>query len=354
MLQTLKTMNKIFKTYTNSSQPGSFSGLSGFIKNTNFNKNESQKILSSHETYTLHHPKRKNFPRNRITVSGIDITWHADLVDVRKIKYENRQYGYILTCIDVFSKYAWAIPIKNKTAESTRQGFEEIFKDGRKPKVIYIDGGNEFKGSCKKFLEKQGVDLINTKSKHKASIVERFNRTLKEKMWRVFTLNNNKKYLNIISDLMRSYNNTYHRSIKKVPTKVTTKNESKIFENLYGYKKEDGPDTIVHLKFKTGDYVRIALEKDIFEKGYTPNWSKEVYIIDQVILKVPPLYTIKTIEDEKLESKFYTEELQQVTYGEFPYDTYQIIEETAKNILVKKLNDEENTQNWISKKDFYG
>lgn len=343
-------MNKVYQKYTNPFLPGSFSGLSGYLRNNKKDKVDILNELNKHETFTLHRPVKHNFPRNKTLVFGIDHCWQADLVDVHQIKYQNKHNNYILTCIDVFSKYAWAIPIKTKTAENTKIGFETILKEGRIPKNIYIDGGNEFKGVCKKYLENKGIKIYVTKSKHKASVVERFNRTLKEKMWRMFTKYKNKRYIEILPLLLTSYNNSYHRSIKTLPIKVNTNNQNRIFYNLYGFYKKDGDDNLIKFKFKIGDYVRISIDKNIFEKGYTPNWSKEIFIIDKIIPKQYPIYKINSLNGEELGLFYYDTELQKVNTQEFPYDTYEILKENQSKYLVKQLNtDNSNIAIWINK-----
>ena len=188
--------NKIYEKYTNPSIPGSFSGITGFLKNNKFNSNLSKKVISSLPTYSLHKPIKFHFERNKTLVNGIDNQWQADLVDLSKLSGSNSKYKYILTCIDVFSKFAWAEPLLNKSAETTTEAFKKILSNGRKPNLIYSDDGNEFKGECKKFLKDNNIELFVTNSKNKATLVERFNRTLKEKMYRYFTFNKIKVNLN--------------------------------------------------------------------------------------------------------------------------------------------------------------
>ena len=109
----------IIKKYRDLSNPGSFSGLSGFIKNNKYTPSKVKKALNSLPEYTLHAPIKYKFPRSKTLVSGIDKEWQVDLVDVNNISKANSNYKYILTCIDVFSKHAWAIPIINKSSKST-------------------------------------------------------------------------------------------------------------------------------------------------------------------------------------------------------------------------------------------
>lgn len=181
-------MNNILKKYTNPEHPGAFSGLTGFKKNNKEIKNKIiRNTLLKSNAYTLHKPKRLNYKRCRVIFAGIDDQWQVDLVDVRAIKGSNHGKSFILTCIDVFSKYAWAIPLKDKEAKTCKQAFEQILNTSkRKPNYIYLDGGKEFLGEFKRFCQKNNIKIYPTKSKLKASVVERFNRTLKE-MWRMFT-----------------------------------------------------------------------------------------------------------------------------------------------------------------------
>ena len=346
-------INNILKKYTNPSESGSFSGLSGFLKNNkNFSKRDIEKTLLNTPTYTLHKPKRIRFKRCRVVVSGIDEQWQIDLVDVKNIKGSNYGTTFILTCIDVFSKFAWAIPLKNKEAKTCMLGLEQIIKDsGRKPISIYLDNGKEFLGEFKKLCGKYKINILPTKSLLKASIVERFNRTLKEKMWRVFTYNNeNKKkfpqnFTTFLKQLVSSYNNSYHRSIKTKPANVNKTNETAIYETLF----DDQSDLIV-FKYKIGNYVRISNEKPIFSKGYTQNWSKDIYIIRNLIPSNPPRYLIKDLEGVNYPYKFYTEELQRVLYEEFPFDTLLVLKETSNKILVEKLNSDKK-ELWLNKND---
>ena len=105
-------------------------------------------------------------------------------------------------------------------------------------------------------------------------------------------------------------------------------------------------------KFEKGDYVRISIEKNIFEKGYTPNFSKEVYIIRKKIASNPPRYNIISLDGEDFEYNFYNEELQKVVKTEFPYDTYKIHDQSKEKVLVEKLNSKNLNKIWGNKNQF--
>ena len=348
-------MNLALKRYTSVSNPGAFSGLNSFNKNNKkFKQEDSKLLLSQQEYYTRHKPYSKKFKRGKFYAPTINDTWQIDLIDVSSIKKKKykQNFNYILTCIDVFSKKAWAEPMSHKYASDTTNAFKKILKTAEsKPKRIYSDSGNEFMGSFKKLLNELDISQLFSKSINKASVVERFNRTIKEKMYRIFTFQHTNKYVNILSDLIESYNNSYHSSIKTTPNLVNKKNEKKIHDILFG--DMFSPRFPVKIKYKIGEYVRKAITKKLFSKGYTPNWSDEKYIISNIIIRNPITYQIRSIEEKNetfiLDKQFYGEELQRVSIKEYPYDTYVILDKKDELILVKKLNtSEKNNEIWMS------
>ena len=147
--------------------------------------------LEQNETYTLHKPVRYNFRRNRVIVDGIDDQWQADLVDVSSLARFNKGYRFLLTCIDVFSKFAWVVPLKDKTSKTLVTAFKSILDKGRAPDKLQTDKGMEFLNRLfQEFVKRDDIGFFTTNSEMKASIIERFNRSLKTRMWKYFTANN--------------------------------------------------------------------------------------------------------------------------------------------------------------------
>ena len=145
----------------------------------------------SKDTNTLQKPARYNFPRNRVIVTGIDDQWQADLVDINSLARFNKGYKFLLTCINVFSKFAWVVPLKNKTGESLVNGFQSNLDLGQSPEELQTDKGIEFlKRNFQSFLKENNIHFFTTNSELKASVVERFNRTLKTCLWKYFTAKN--------------------------------------------------------------------------------------------------------------------------------------------------------------------
>ena len=147
----------------------------GFIKNW----------LSSQDAYTLHKPVKKRWKRNRVYVRHIDDQWEVDLVDMSNISRTNDRYRYILTCIDVLSKFAFAVPLKTKSSQEVLSAFAQcITESGRQPKKLHSDEGTEFMNhTFQHYLKDKGIHHFITRNKDiKAAIVERFNRTLRSHM----------------------------------------------------------------------------------------------------------------------------------------------------------------------------
>ena len=201
-------------------------------------------------------------------------------------------------------------------------------QSGRKPQKIQTDQGTEFFNKHFKYLMKEEeIQLYNTYNETKASVVERVIRTLKTRMWRYFTAKKTMRYIEVLQDLVDSYNRSKHRSIQKKPIKVTQNNEREVWHTLYGEREKKEP---VKYKFEVGDQVRISKMKRTFEKGYLPNFSKEIFTISQQIPRQPPVYKLKDYDQEELSGTFYNEELQKVIKEDDVYEVEKILKKTWK------------------------
>lgn len=346
-IRLLSKSEDIIKQYLDPSFPGSLSGIFKFVKGLQqkkikIDKSQIQDALLKEWTYTRHRPVSKKFMTRRVIVPNQNHTFQIDLVDMSMFSKFNDSFRYILTCIDVFSKYAWAIPVKKKQAVDIVDAMKIVFEKSL-PKFIHADQGTEFfNRQFRDLLDKHNISLYHSFSSKKASVVERFNRTLKERMWRYFSSNNaSERYIDILPKLVNSYNNSYHRSIKMNPSQVSKSNNSIVFKNLYGFDKNDGDDSFIQPRFNIGDLVRIVKYKRQFEKGYTPNWTSEAFIISKVMPSVPPVYEIKDTSGEIIKGKFYEKELMKILPEEIPKDSYpiEVIDEkrdkSGKLVLVK-------------------
>ena len=177
-------------------------------------------VWSSQLVDELHKPARKRFQKRSVYAKQVDDISTADLVNMSLYSRSNSCYKYLLTVVDVFSKYGWIVPLKTKTGKEVAMAFQELFATtNASPSRLWMDKGTEFYNQqLKRVLTAKNVTLYSTESEEKSSVVERWNRTMKNIMWKYFTTNNRHKYIDVLPSMVEKYNNTYHRSIKLKPT----------------------------------------------------------------------------------------------------------------------------------------
>ena len=309
--------------YFDPNNPGSFGGVKPLLRHAQpQSSNTVKKWLSSQDGYTLHKPVRRRFPRRKTFAKGIDDLFQADLADMQNLSRYNDGHRFILTCIDVFSKRAFAIPLKDKRGQSVADAFEKIFTQ-RVPVFLQTDRGTEFLNS-----QVQSV-FHKYKIKHywsfnddiKAACVERFNRTIKTRLFRYLTSRYTNRWIDVLPAFIESYNKSFHRTIGMAPNDVTLENTQQIADRVYPAK------TTPYWKFQLGDSVRITTQKNIFSKGYNRGWSQEIFTIAIRHDSSPVTYGLQDLAGEPIKGRFYEEELQYIT--RHPDDRY-IVEKVIK------------------------
>ena len=168
-----------------------------------------------------------------LATNGIDEIWAVDLVDMRTFSEWNKGVKYLLMVIDLFSNYGWIKPLRDKRSETVSKAFDEMFETSkRKPKILWSDKGSEFISKhFKEFLKKKDIKLYHTENEEKSNVVERWNKTIKNKMWKMFSANNNTVYWDKIDKLVDDYNKIRHSSIKMKPVDASKKeNEEKVLQ----------------------------------------------------------------------------------------------------------------------------
>lgn len=238
-----------------------------------------KRYLNANKTYSLHKQRRKKFKRRRIITHYPLQIIQMDLIDVRNISRFNYGWNYILNVVDCFSKFVWLRKLRTKNGLEVADAIKSIFQTmAWPPQTVIFDEGLEFKNKHVDGLFMQyNIHSYSILTSTKAGAVERANRTIKSMMYKVFTAKNTHKWIDVLPQLAENYNKTYHRMIKMAPKDVTWGNRKKVFKNMF----RNIDDTIT-CKLKRGDRVRIALNKDIFSKSYTKNWTDEIYIIKRV------------------------------------------------------------------------
>ena len=214
----------------------------------------------------------------------------------------DKGFRFLLCAIDIFSKYAWVVPLKDKKGASIVNAFQKILKESdRKPNKIWVDKGSEFyNSSLKKWLKDTDIEMHSIHNEGKSVVAERFIRTLKSKIYKYITSVSKNVHIDKLDDVVGEYNNTYHRTIKIKPVDVK--------HNTYiDFDKEVNDKDP---KFKLDDYARISKYKNIFAKEYTPNWSEEDFVVSKIKNTVPWTYIINHFNGEEITGTFYEKELQ--------------------------------------------
>ena len=350
----LQQMNELLKTiYFNPKNPAGLASIKKLSKSSGVSEKKVKEWLKSQPTYTLHRGARKKYPTRKYIVHDVDEQWQADLADVSLIAKHNGGHHFILTVIDVFSRYAWARPLKNKSGKEVAKAFKSIFREGRIPKRIQTDQGKEFENrKVEALFGEHNIELFSVKSAYKAAIVERFNRTLKSKMWKYFTLSLKQKWTTVLQDIVSSYNNSVHRMIRRKPIDITPENAADVREEMYSNRKTKQ----VKSDIKVGDTVRISKVKSVFEKGYLPNWTEEIFTVDSINRKYSPItYKLKDYGGEIIEGSFYRHEIQPIIHDDDVFLVEKVLQTQKRGneawCFVKWRGYPSTMNSWVRKAD---
>ena len=303
--------------YYNPTFPGGFRGRDTFYREAkvtfpNLKRKQASKFLQKQDPYTLHKQIRRPKTYRRVYTKRINYLWQADLLDFRNIKNQNDGYSYICCVIDTFSKKLWTFPLKTKSGSALVKALSKHFLLLR-PEKLQVDEGTEFYNKkFKKMLDAYGIHLYSTHSVKKASIVERVQRTLRNRLGKIWTKNKNKRWIDVLPKITSSYNNSYHRSIKMKPIDVEQKDTQTILSRLYKKPKKHKKRRIKKRGIKVGDLVRITQFRKTFKKESEVGWTEEIFIVKQVRKTNPVTYTLQDLLGEDILGGFYWEEVQKI------------------------------------------
>lgn len=316
----------------------------------NSNKSTQKSVEKIRIVNELHRSARKNYRRRRVIVKGLYDLYQADLAEMIPYADENSGHKYILTVIDAFSKFAWALPLKSKRGKDVADAMLKILKKLKKsPKNLQTDNGTEFYNvNFQNLMKKYSINHYSSFSNLKSSIVERFIRTLKTRLWRHFSIEGNYRWLKALPTIVDDYNDTRHRTIGMKPREVNVKNAKRLLETVYSH-----PKTLDVRKQKiyVGDSVRISKYKHLFAKGYLPNWTTEIFTVSKVKLNTNPrTYELTDANNVPIKGGFYEEELQKVPDHNV-YLVEKVLKTRGNRLYVKWLGFDDTHNSWILKKD---
>ena len=305
--------NVLNKVYFDINSPASYAGVNKVYKEAkkkipNLKYAKVKDFLEGESTYTMYKPARKRYRRLATVPSGLNSDWQCDLAIMDKLTKNNDGYKYILVCVDVLSRKMYAAPVKSKSPKHVKDAFNKIFINV-KPLKLYSDRGLEFqaKEMIKYFQDMDIIKQVVYSPDIHAGIVERANRTIKERLYRYFHKNKTHRWVDVIDKIINNINNSVNRTIGMKPSQVNDKNAKELYNKLYSNAYDE---TIP--KYKQGEHVRISKDKGVFGKGYHPSYTKEIFVIKAAKHSTPPHYRLQDLSGQDILGVFYEPELSRV------------------------------------------
>ena len=286
--------------------------------------NQIKDFLNQQETNQLHKTTKKAY----YPIIGELGTFQADLTFYEQYSKSNSGFYVILTVIDINSRKAYARALKNKLEETVIKAFEEILTEAGKMKVLGFDGGSEFQTKFKAMLKSHGINyyVSDPGDKTKMGIVERFNRTLRERIERYLSAKKTNRWVDVLHLLIKNYNTTVHSRTGLAPNEVTKKDASHIHE--YGRAKSSALDDLLPI-LQVGDTVRVLKPKEMFEKGSTERYYRGIYCITKVN---PMSYKVKNESGVELKKTVKNYEVRMVENVQ----TYEVEKPHDRDKEIKK------------------
>lgn len=317
-------------------------------------RDDGEDWLRGQKAYTLHRPAINKFVRRPTIVAGIGEQVQADLVDVTTLSRANGGVKFLLTCVDVFSKRAWVFPLPNKKGSEVAEKLEALFNDA-KFRTMQTDKGKEFyNADVKRVLAAHGTSHFSTENDTiKAAVAERFNRTLRDRVYRHMTYKGTDEYVSALPDIVAGYNDSYHKTIGMAPNEVTRENQEEIWDRLNAGARKRQWDA-KKPRLEAGDTVRVSEARRAFTRGYTPNWTIEVFRVSEVLANHRPVvYRIRDLAGEDIDGTFYEQELQKVT----PPSSYAVEKvlrrrNGGRELLVRWEGYPASFDSWINREDY--
>ncbi|KAH7712436.1 hypothetical protein AAVH_20240 [Aphelenchoides avenae] len=323
------------------------------------NRSDVRAWLKRQRTYTLYRPTARKFTRLRTVPTGLNTDWQADLTLFNALKDYNDGFKYILVCVDVLSRMVYAQPVREKSAAHMRPAFEAILeRAGVQPWKLFTDRGLEFESrEMRQFFHEKDIlkFCAYTNKVQKAAVVERMNRTIKERLYKFFSQRNTLRWLDVLQRIVYAINHSVCRMTGMRPVDVTEENAPALRRRLY--------EPLLHApdegtRYLEGDTVRIIKKKALFTKGLAP-FSDVIYTVGKVLnRRRPVVYRLKDHFGDYLKGYFYEKELVPTApFNETTTRIRRVIQRrTDQNgrrmALVEWLNHPATYNSWVDINDF--
>lgn len=338
----------LLKIYTDPKHPACFSGpakLKQIVDREgkySISRKDIIAFLESQDTYTTSRPVRRKFRRGHVITRGIKDQYDIDLIDMGRLSKYNDNVIFLLTAIDAFSRVAMVKPLKNKKSDTVLEALKNMLSGVNKSRAVRTDYGGEFKNAkLEAYFKANNIKHFYAHPPLKAQIVERFNQSLKQMIYRYLHNKNTYRYIDKLPDIVNSYNRRPHRALGTLsPSQVSKDNEISLWNEMYVNRPYSKCDTVrtknisnreysnkkdktkvkhrtrpaAKFKLNIGDLVRVSFNRRAFERSFQQRFSEEVFRIKQRFIRDRiPVYLLADLKDRVIQGLFYGSELQRVS-----------------------------------------
>ena len=354
-------MDVLKRSYFNPKHPIAFAGVEKiyqwFKKNGyKLSRTKIENWLTKQEDVAIHRTPRRHFLRRPVISPYPGYMLDSDMAVYIDLAKYNDDYKYILFCIDVFSRYAWATPLKSKRPGEVIQAYKTLIDKGMKASHIRTDKAGELTSKrTEAFFKSNNMKHYVTQNETKANYAERLIKHIRKKLARYMSFKQTHRWVDILDDVMHSYNHSYHRSIKMTPADVTAEDVNRLWKLQYEPKnriKKEHPIRKNHVfKFKVGDFVRVSALKRTFEREYDEKFTRELFVVTKrQISQGVNVYTLKDYAGEGITGTFYQQELVKAHLSDV-YKIEKVIKKRKNEAYVRWLGWGEKHDSWIPLRD---
>ena len=363
----MKYEDYLANIYYDPNYPGAYGGVEKLYRAVRkegkyvIGRTKIRNWLLKQEDYAVHRETRSKFKRRRVVAPFVDYQWDVDTANMTFYKKENDGNAFFVLAIDILSKFIWTVPLRTTTGQEMVLALKRMFATGRKPTHLRSDQGTEFVNrNVKALLKKEGVTFFVTHNVVKASYAERAIKTIKSRLVRYMTHKQTHRWIDILPKVTESYNQTYHRSIKRSPQSVKPTDSVELWKRQYdtipmSNSNRRHVSAVAKFKYKVGDLVRVSYLRRPFQREYDERWSRELFVVNQRFMSDNiPQYFLKDYAGELVSGTFYSNQLKKA-HEQTNYLVEKVLRHRTrrgqKELLVRWRGWPAKYDSWISAED---